>query len=213
MAYNLEEQEQLENLKAFWKQYGNFIVTVITVAALAVAGWRGWGWYQVREAAQASAVYEQLREAASAKDVDKVRAAAGTLFEQYGGTAYGEMAALVAARAYVEAGDPKAAKVTLEWAVSNAKDDEFRHAARLRLAALLIDEKAYDEAGKLLGVQAPGRFAGEYADRRGDLLVAQGKTGEARAAYREALEALAPDSPMRRLVQLKLDSLGTEGDR
>ncbi|MCD6732587.1 MAG: tetratricopeptide repeat protein [Burkholderiaceae bacterium] len=210
MAYNLEEQEQLENLKAFWKQYGNFILTVITVAALAVAGWRGWGWYQAREAAQASAVYEQLREAASAGDIAKVRAVAGTLFEQYGSTAYGEMAALVAARAYVDAGDPKAARVTLEWAVSNAKDDEFRHAARLRLAALLIDEKAYDEAGKLLAVDAPGKFAGEYADRRGDLLTAQGKPDEARAAYRKALEALGPDSPMRRLVQLKLDALGKE---
>ncbi len=210
MAYNLEEQEQLENLKAFWKQYGNFILTVITVAALAVAGWRGWGWYQAREAAQASAVYEQLREAASARDVARVRAVAGTLFEQYGSTAYGEMAALVAARAYVDAGDPKAARVTLEWAVSNAKDDEFRHAARLRLAALLIDEKAYDEAGKLLAVDAPGKFAGEYADRRGDLLTAQGKPDEARAAYRKALEALGPDSPMRRLVQLKLDALGKE---
>lgn len=210
MAYNLEEQEQLENLKAFWKQYGNFILTVITVAALAVAGWRGWGWYQAREAAHASAVYEQLREAASARDIARVRAVAGTLFEQYGSTAYGEMAALVAARAYVDAGDPKAARVTLEWAVSNAKDDEFRHAARLRLAALLIDEKAYDDAGKLLAVDAPGKFAGEYADRRGDLLTAQGKPDEARAAYRKALEALGPDSPMRRLVQLKLDALGKE---
>jgi len=210
MAYNLEEQEQLENLKAFWKQYGNFILTVITVAALAVAGWRGWGWYQAREAAQASAVYEQLREAAAARDIGKLRATAGTLFEQYGGTAYGEMAALVAARAYVDAGDPKAARLTLEWAVSNAKDDEFRHAARLRLAALLIDEKAYDEAGKLLAVDAPGKFAGEYADRRGDLLVTQGRPDEARAAYRKALEALGPDSPMRRLVQLKLDALGKE---
>lgn len=210
MAYNLEEQEQLENLKAFWKQYGNFILTVIAVAALSVSGWRAWNWYQAREAAQASAVYEQLREAVSARDLDKVRAAAGTLFGDYGGTAYGEMAALVAARAYVEGGDPKAARAALEWAVSNAKDDEFRHAARLRLAALLIDEKAYDEAGKLLAVEAPGKFAGEYADRRGDLLVAQGKPDEARTAYRKALETLAPDSPMRRLVQLKLDSLGKE---
>ncbi|HLS56411.1 MAG TPA: tetratricopeptide repeat protein [Zeimonas sp.] len=208
MAYNLEEQEQLENLKAFWKQYGTFILTVVAVVALAVAGWRGWGWYQAREAASASVVYEQLREAASAKDVARVRAAAGTLFEQYGGTAYGQMAALVAARAYVEAGDAKAAKVPLEWAMSNAKDEEFRHAARLRLAALLFDEKAYDEASRLLAVEAPGRFAGEYADRRGDVFAAQGKPAEARAEYRKALDALGADSPLSRLVQLKLDSLG-----
>jgi len=211
MAYNLEEQEQLENLKAFWKQYGNFILTVVAVVALSVAGWRGWGWYQGQQAAQAAAVYEQLRQASSAKDVAAVRAAAGTLFDQYGRTAYGQMAALVAARAYVEAGDPKAAKAPLQWAMSNAKDDEFRHVARLRLVALLMDEKAWDEAQRLLAVDAPGRFAGEYADRRGDLLVAQDKAAEARAAYRQALEALAPDSPLRRVVQLKLDALGGEG--
>ena len=211
MAYNLEEQEQLENLKAFWKQYGNFILTVVAVAALAVAGWRGWGWYQARDAAQAAVYYEQLREAASVKDVARVRANAGTLFDQYGRTAYGQMAALVAARAYAEAGDVKAAKVPLEWAVSNARDDEFCHAARLRLAALLLDEKAYDEANKVLAVEATGHFSGEYADLRGDVLVAQDKPAQARAAYRQALEALAADSPLRRLVQLKLDSLGGEG--
>jgi predicted negative regulator of RcsB-dependent stress response len=211
MAYNLEEQEQLENLKAFWRQYGGFIMTVIAVVALSVAGWRGWGWYQVRQSTEAAAVYEQLREAAASRDVSAVRSAAGTLFEQYGRTAYGQMAALVAARAYVDAGDPAAAKIPLEWAVSNASDEEFRHAARLRLAALLLDEKNYDAAQRLLAVDAPGRFAGEYADRRGDVLAAQDKAAEARAAYRQALDALAPDSPLRRLVQLKLDALGAEG--
>ncbi len=212
MAYNLEEQEQLENLKAFWKEYGNFILTAVAVVALAVAGWRGWNWYEARESAQAAAVYEQLREAAAAKDVGRVRSVAGTLFDQYGRTAYGQMAALVAARAYADAGDAKAAKAPLQWAASNARDEEFRHAARLRLAVLLIDERAFDEAGKLLSVAPTGRFAGEYADLRGDLLAAQGKNAEARAAYREALAAFGDESPLRPLVQVKLDALGAQGD-
>ncbi len=211
MAYNFEEQEQLENLKAFWKQYGNFILTVVTVAAPAVAGWRGWGWYQGNQAAQAAVVYEQLREAAAARNVDKVREAAGTLFASYRSTAYGQMGALVAAHAYAGAGDAKAARAALEWAVSNARDEAFRSAARLRLAALLLDEKAYDEGLKVLQTGGEGSYAGEFADRRGDLLVAQGKQAEARSAYRQALEALAPDSALRRVVQLKLEALGTEG--
>lgn len=208
MAYNLEEQEQLENLKAFWKQYGNFIVTIVAVLALAIAGWRAWGWYEARQAAEAAVVYEQLRTAAAERDVAKVRETAGRLFGDYDGTAYAQMAALVAARAYVDAGDAKAAKVPLQWAVSNASDEEFRHAARLRLAAILLDEGAYEEGLALLDVASTGAFAALYADRRGDLLHAQGKGAEARAAYEQALERLPPASPLRRLVQLKRDSIG-----
>ena len=210
MAYDLEEQEQLENIKAFWKKYGNFILTVVTVVLLAIAGWRAWGWYQQNQSAQAAAVYGELRAAANAKDVAKVREAAGTIFDRYGGTAYAEMAAMVAAKAYFEAGDAKAAKVPLQWAVDKAADQEFRHLARVRLAGILLDEKAYDEALKLLAGDPPAQFAAAYADRRGDVLAAQDKAAEARAAYKLALDKLDPASPLRRVVQLKLDALGAE---
>jgi len=208
MAYNLEEQEQLENLKAFWNRYGNFIVTLVTVIALSIAGWRAWGWYQERQAAQAAAVYETLREAAEERDVDRVRAAAGQLFDEYGGTVYGPMAALVAASAYVEAGDPKAAKMPLQWAIENAEDERFRHTARLRLASILLDEGAYDEGLKTLDVESPGTFLGLYEDRRGDLLTAAGRYDEARAAYDRALAALGPNAALRSVVRLKRDALG-----
>ncbi len=210
MAYNLEEQEQLENLKAFWNQYGNFIVTIVAVIALSIAAWRGYGWYQERQTAEAAAVYETLREAGRANDVDQVRAAAGELFEKYGDTAYGEMAALVAAGAYVQAGDAKAAKIPLQWAIENAKDDAFRHAARLRLASILLDEGAFDEGLETLDVEVTGAFAALYDDRRGDLASAAGKRDEARAAYDRALAALAPNAALRSIVQLKRDALGGE---
>jgi predicted negative regulator of RcsB-dependent stress response len=208
MAYDLEEQEQIDRLKAFWERYGNFILTVVTVVLLAIAGYRGWGWYQARQAAQASVVYGQLRAAVDARDVARVKDSAGTIFEQYGSTAYGQMAALLAAKAYTDAGDLKSAKAPLQWAVENASDEAFANIARLRLAGILLDEKAYDEGLKLLAVDSPGRFAGEFADRRGDLLLAQGKRDEARAAYKLALEKLDERSSVRRLVQLKADALG-----
>jgi len=211
MAYDLEEQEQIATLKAFWNQYGNFILTLITIILLAIAGWRGWGWYQSRQAAEASAVYEQLKAAAQAKDAAKVKDAAGTLFEKFGGTAYGQMGALLAAKAYHDAGDDKAAKAPLQWAVEKAQDEEFRQLARVRLAGILLDEKAYDKALELLPMESAGRFAGEFADRRGDVMIAQGKRDDARAAYKLALEKLDERSPMRRLVQLKLDALGGVG--
>jgi predicted negative regulator of RcsB-dependent stress response len=208
MAYDLEEQEQIETLKAFWNQYGNFILTAVTIVLLAIAGWRGWNWYQGRQAGEAAVVYEQLREAVDARDVAKVKDSAGTIFEKFGKTVYGEMAALLAAKAYHESGDDKAAKAPLQWAVDNARDQEFRHVARVRLAGLLLDEKAYDQALALLPMESAGNFAGDYADRRGDILLAQGKRDEARAAFKLALEKLGERSPMRGVVQLKLDALG-----
>lgn len=208
MAYDLEEQEQLETLKEFWHKYGSFILTVLLVVAVAVAGWRGWQWYQVRNATQAAQVYDQLREAIAAKDLPKVRDAAGRIVSDYPGTAWAQMAALAAADVYLENGDAKAARIPLQWAIDDARDPAFRDEARLRLAGVLLDEKAYDEAAKLVAEPEEKSYVGPFADRRGDLLVAQGKTAEARTAYRQALEALAADSALRRLVQVKLDALG-----
>ena len=211
MAYDLQEQEQLDELRAFWNKYGNFILTVITVVLFAVAAWRAWGWWEVRQAGQAAQVYDQLRQAAEAKDIAKVKEHAGVIFGEYGGTAYAPMAALVAARAHFDADDLKSAKAPLQWVIDKASDEEFRHAARLRLAGILLDEKAYDEGLKLLEAAPAGPFAGMYADRRGDFLAAQGKAEPARAAYREALEKLGATSTLRRIVQLKIDALEGAG--
>jgi predicted negative regulator of RcsB-dependent stress response len=208
MAYDLQEQDQLDAFKAYWNKYGTLVLTVVTVLMLAVAGWRGWGWWQQKQAVEASAVYEQLRQAVEGKDVGKVKQASGQLFEQYGGTVYGSMGALMAARAYYDAGDLKAAKAPLQWALDKAKDPEHRLLARLRLAGILLDEKAYDEGIRLLAVGDTGKFAGSFADRRGDLLLAAGKREEARAAYKEALAALQPNGALRPMVQMKLDALG-----
>lgn len=208
MAYDPQEQEQLENLKAFWQRYGGFILTVVAIIALAFAGWRGWQWYEMRQAGQAAVAYEQLREAADARDTAKVRDAAGQIFATYPGTAWAQMAALVAADVYVDAGDREAAKMPLQWAIDEARDPAFRDEARLRMAAILLDEKAYDEGLALLAQASASGYGGLFADRRGDLLVAQGKPDEARSAYRQALEQMSIENALRGLVQLKLDSLG-----
>ncbi|HRO62144.1 MAG TPA: tetratricopeptide repeat protein, partial [Burkholderiaceae bacterium] len=174
MAYDLEEQEQLDNLKEFWRKYGGFILTVLLVVALAFAGWRGWQWYQMRNAAQAAQVYDQLREAVAAQDLGKVRDAAGRIVADYPGTAWAQMAALTAADVYVEHGDAKAARIPLQWAIDNADDAEYQQLARLRLAGLLLDEKDYDAALAAIdpgSVGKPGaEMAGSIADRRGDIL-------------------------------------------
>jgi predicted negative regulator of RcsB-dependent stress response len=208
MAYDLQEQDQLDALKAFWNRWGTLLLTVLTVVLLAIAGWRAWGWWQQKQAVEASVLYDQLRDAVGKKDVAKVKQVSGPLFEKYSGTVYGSMGALLAARAYHDAGDLKAAKAPLQWVVDRSKDAEHALIARLRLAGILLDEKAYDDGLKLLAVDDAGAFAGAFADRRGDLLLAQGKREEARAAYKTALERLERSAAMRPLVQMKLDALG-----
>lgn len=129
-------------------------------------------------------------------------------FDRHASTSYAQMAALLAAKAYIEANDLKAAKIPLQWAIDRASDEEFRYIARFRLAGVLLDEKAFDQALALLATQPPERYQGLFADRRGDILIAQDKPAEARAAYKQALDKLGSSSPLRGLVQLKLDAMG-----
>ncbi|KAA0179974.1 tetratricopeptide repeat protein [Cupriavidus cauae] len=209
MAYDLEEQEQLENIKAWWRQYGNFLTWLLIACLLAFAAWNGWNWWQRKQAGEAAVLYEQVLKAAEARDVERTKRAAGDLEDKYGKTAYGQMTALVAAKVLYEAGDLAGAKSQLQWAVDHG-DGEYQHLARIRLAGVLLDEKAYDQGLALLKAEPPSPFVALYADRRGDLLAAQDKRDEARAAYRQALDKLGVDEAgMRQIIQFKLDALGT----
>jgi len=206
--YDLEEQEQIDALKAWWRQNGRLVVVAIVAAIAAAAAVSAWRYYKEGQAAQASALYANLEKAVRQKDTKQIKELATQLIDKYGGTAYAPMAALAAAKADFDAGDLAAAGKQLEWAAEHGRDDEVRAVAQLRLAGVRLDEKKYDEALKLLDAKHPDSFAGMYADTRGDALVGLGKSAEAKAAYKLALAKLPPQSSYRLLVQLKLDGLG-----
>jgi predicted negative regulator of RcsB-dependent stress response len=206
--YDLEEQEQLDTLKTWWKMHGNLVTCVITVVCLAVVGWQGWNWYQRSQANQASAVYAVLEQAVAAGNTQKIKSAAGELAEKFGRTPYASLGALLAAKQSFEVGDLKTAKAQLAWAADNGKD-EIKDLASLRLAAVLLDEQAYDEALKQLDSTHTAVFDGRFLELKGDVLLAQGKKVEARTAYRLALEKNSGKlGAGRELLQQKLDSLG-----
>ncbi len=208
MAYDHEEQEQLASLKAWWNQYGN-LLTWLVVAALALyAGWSGWRYYQRDQSAKAAVLYEEIVKAAEAKDMAKVTRAAGDIEDRFAGTPYAQMGALVAARAANDANDLQVAKAQLQWVIDHGRAEEYKAIARLRMAGLLLDEKAYDEGLKVLAADMPEAFAALAADRKGDLLFAQNKIDEARSAYQAALDKTEAKNPARQLIQLKLDALG-----
>ncbi len=208
MAYDHDEQEQLDTIKAWWNQYGNLVTWLLIIALSAYAGWTGWNYYQRNQAIQASQLYEELQKAIAAKDPAKVQRAAVDMQDKFRRTAYAQMSALAAAKAAFDAGDMKTAKAQLQWTIDNARDDAYKAVAKIRLAGVLLDEKAYDEGLKVLSGDFPGQFAGVVSDRKGDILVAQEKVNEARAAYQAALENTEQTNPARQLIQLKLDAIG-----
>ena len=212
-AYDLEEQEQLDNLKTWWKQYGNLVTWILLAVSAAVAGYQVWNWYQRNQSAQASHVFSVLQKAASEGDMQRVKAASGELIEKFGGTPYGPLGAMLAGKLAFDKGDLKTARAQLTWAADNASD-EVQDLARVRLAAVLLDEKSYDEALKQVAAPKQASFTARFAEMRGDVLLAQGKRGEAREAYQTAL-AKAEDAKAGRaaaaykeLLQQKADAVG-----
>ena len=207
MAYDLEEQEQLDTLKAFWQKYGNLITWVLIVCLAGYAGYNYWTQRERNHAAEASALYDEMGKQLAAKDNAKVQRIAGDIESKYESSIYAPMAALAAAKAAFDANDLKAAKAQLQWAVDHG-NAEYKSVARLRLSGLLLDEKAYDQALALLNTDMLPQFAGAAADRKGDILVAQNKLAEARTAYEAALAAMGEKNPGRQLVVLKLEAIG-----
>lgn len=192
-TYDLEEQEQIEELKTWWKMHGTMITAVVVAFAVAVVGWQAWQWWQRNEAAKASQLFGNLQQALMQQDVKRVRLLAGELVDKHAGTAYAGMAAMVAGKVLAETGDLKSAQAQYGWAAEHAADQGTRDLARLRQAIVLTEEKAFDEALKLLAVPPTPNLMARFLEVRGDVLAAQGKTTEARAAFDEAIKALEND--------------------
>lgn len=207
MAYDLEEQEQIATFKAFWSKYGNLITWLLIIALGSFAAYNFWQRHQREQAVEASALYDSLSEAAGAKDNAKAQRIAADIQAKFKRTAYAQMSALAAAKTAFEANDLKTARAQLQWVVDNGSD-EYAAIAKLRLAGVLLDEKDYDGAMKLLSGQFPAEYAAEVSDRKGDVLVAQNKISEARAAYVAALAAMGPKHPGSQLVRVKLEAIG-----
>jgi len=205
---NLEEQEQLDRVKQLWKQYGNLVTWVVIIALGGFAAFHQYQNWQRGQGAKAAAMYDELEQAAQAADVKKVERVFEDLRREYPSTVAAEQGGLLAAKLQFDAGQPDAARATLDWVATNASEKEYKVLAGLRLAGLLLDQKKPDEALKALPAEVPPSFKGLLEDRRGDILHAQGKHAEAKAAYQAALAALDPRLDYRRLVEAKMTSLG-----
>ncbi len=207
---DLEEQEQLDRLKHFWNVYGNLITGLVIVVAVAVLGWNGWQYWQARQSAQAAALYDELDRAVQAGDPAKVERAFDDMKARFAGTVYAQQAGLLASKTLADKDKADASRAALAWVAEKGSDPGYRAVARLRLAAMLMATKSYDEALKQLDGSFPDEFKGLAFDRRGDVLLAQGKRNEAQEDYKKAWAALADDAAYRRLVEIKLNAVGVD---
>jgi predicted negative regulator of RcsB-dependent stress response len=207
---DLEEQEQLAEFKHFWSEYGNLITWALIAVFGAIAAWNGWQYWQRTQAAQAATMYDEVERAAQAGDTDRVQRAFSDMKDKFGRTTYAQQAGMLAAKVLVEKGNTDAAKAALAWVADKASDEGYQAVARLRLASVLMQAKAYDDALKQLSGDFPKSFEGLVADRRGDVYNLQGKKAEAKAEYIRAYKNSDERAEYRRLIEVKLSALGVD---
>lgn len=207
---DLEEQEQLDQLKHFWKTYGNLITWLLIAVFGSIAAMNGWQWYQRTQSAKASAIYDEVERAVQGGDLARAEQAFADARDKYGSTVFAQQAGLMVAQAASAKGQADKARGALSWVAENASDEGLQAVARLRLAAVLVEAKSYDEALKQLDAEFPETFAALVADRRGDIFNLQGKKDEAKAEYGKAYRSLDPRAEYRRLLEVKLTALGVD---
>ncbi len=193
-SYDFEEQERIAELKAWWEDNRWYVLGAIVAAVLAFAGYSGWRTWSARQAEDAALMYQPVADAAKAQDASKVQAAADALIAKH-------------PRSFYDAGKVDEARKRLEWVVGHGVE-EHRGVARMRLAAVLLDQKKYPEALQVLDANKDEGFVALAADLRGDVMLAQGRLDEARAAYKLAVEKSTPRHPVRSLAETKLNALG-----
>jgi len=206
-SYDFEEQERIAELRAWWEDNRLYVFAAIVVAVLSFAGWQAWRWWSVRQDEEAAAMYRPVAEAAKGGDAKKIGDAAMPLVSKHPGSFYASEAALIVAKAAFDAGQLDEARRQLEW-VTEKGVDEHRGIARTRLAAVLLEQKKYDEALRVLDGHKDPAYAAPAADLRGDIMLAQGRTDEARAAYKLAIEKAEGRSPVKNIAETKLNALG-----
>ena len=207
MAYDPEEQEQLDEFKAWWKKNGKILTNVILAVLVAYAAWQGFQYFQGKKAVEASILYQDLVTTDVSKVAD-IQAKAKKLTADYSSTPYAGRAAVYAAKINIEANDAKNAKTHLEWAAKNSKESTTKAIASLQLAGILFEEKSYDAALKVLSSDDDKGFTGLKEDLKGDIYLAQGKKADAKKAYQTALTELDPSGKFQQYTRQKLESLG-----
>ena len=207
MALDLEEQEQVDELKALWKKYGNYITRGVIAFFVLYGLYQGWGYYQTKQSLGASEAYQSIV-VLDEKNTKEIMQKSPYLIDDFGGTPYAGRAAILFAKASYLEGLKDKAKEKLEWASSHAKESATESIALIQLGQILVEEKKYEDALKTVNNIDNEGYLGLSNDLKGDILNAMGKKDDAKKAYQEALKRFGPKDPYAKFTQEKLESLG-----
>lgn len=207
---DLEEQEQLDQLKHFWKQYGNAITWILILVLSFFAAWNFFHQWQRNQATQAAAMYEEVERIVSLGEDSKIERVFGDIKQNFSSTTYAQQAGLLVAQYFYSKGQLDIVKVTLAWVAENSPDLGYQAIAKLRLAAVLADSKNFDSALTYLNETYPHGFSPLVSDRKADIYLLQGKKSDAITEYLNAFKSFDEHSEYKRLVQVKLNSLGVD---
>ncbi|RDI44804.1 YfgM family protein [Aquicella lusitana] len=209
MTEYLTEQEQIEIVKNWIKQYALVIITGVIIAAIGISGWRYWQQRQAKILRHASAVYDEMLTKRAQNNVEATQVQAKKLFSHYPKTIYGQMAAFMLARDAVLKKNYQEAEKQLNWVLDHNDTAAFRQIARIRLARVLIADQKPEEAIKVLQKTDDKSFNGLTEEVKGDAYLAMKNTSMARQAYQQALSQLPNAEVIRPLLQMKYDNLIT----
>lgn len=207
--FDLQEQEQLATLKHFWSSWGTLISIAIFAVAAALAGYKGYEYWQSNQAIKAAELFDQIRLGTEQNQADTVQSRLEVLQGSFGKTAQAAQASLIAGHYWVQQDNWPAAQSAFEWVTKNAKDEGFKALAALHTSSVQMQLEQWDEAlATLNGFAFPYEFRALRDDRKGDVLQKQGKIKDAIDAYNAAFESLEPTASYRAVVQSKLNALG-----
>nr|WP_319566353.1 tetratricopeptide repeat protein [uncultured Rhodoferax sp.] len=207
---DLEEQEQLDQIKHFWKQYGNAITWALVVVLSAFASWNFYQYWQRNQAVQAAALFDEMDRAIQLSDVERIDRVFSDMKDRFSSTTYAQQSGLLVAKQYVALGKHEAAENALIWVAEKSSDPGYQAVAKLRLAAVFMDVKNFNAALLQLDGRFPASFEPLVADRKGDLFALQGNRDKAVLEYQKAYQLFNANVDYRRLVEVKLNALGVD---
>ena len=206
MATHLDDEDDLERLKTWWKDNWIALVGGLVIGFGGIGGWEAYKRWNNGRAETASQMYEEMRRGLAAGKTDEARVIADRLTSEFASTPYAASAALSVAQTQAQAAQWDEAVTRLRWVVDHADDVGMVQLARLRLARALLGQAKHDEALSALNGDA-GDFASLVEELRGDIQLAKGDKLAARSAYEKALAAAEASAGNRPLLQQKLDDL------